>query len=414
MIPNLILIIIIFIILLLCYALFWQDKGDKLPRRNSRPAEKPPGDTLRQSVPTRALPPEMPTPDACPEDRETLRQAQGERMRERYRRDLPVPDFQADDPKDTFKANLLDNIEKIFPGEAEPPGNGSPPLAYGDVQKHIMDEVLIEVKALRNFRSDHRQLQKILNDPTMQIGSELSKMVTSDPVLAAKMLNTVNSPYYGLPQKVDSIGHALLLLGIVNIREILYRNGLLKLFRTEDPVQNEIVETLWKHATITSICASHLHSLYGGMDRGTLFTMGLLHDIGKLILLKWVGAEKYPVNLAISAEDAIFGINHAIVGRMALESWGFSDLMVSVIEQHHAPSSCEANDLDMDEQKKKYLMIIFFADQLAKLILSGEDAANIKSFLPSYLPMIDRQRFLDASVDNVLLSSIRQSEVFAE
>ena len=68
----------------------------------------------------------------------------------------------------------------------------------------------------------------------------------------------------------------------------------------------------------------------------------------------------------------------------------------------------------MDEQKKKYLIILFFADQLAKLILNGEDAANIMQFLPSYLPMIDRQRFLDISVDNVLLSSIRQSEAFAE
>jgi len=85
-----------------------------------------------------------------------------------------------------------------------------------------------------------------------------------------------------------------------------------------------------------------------------------------------------------------------------------------IIINHHAPSICEASGLDMDEQKKKYLIILFFADQLAKLILNGEDFANIMPFLSSYLPMIDRQRFLDSSVDNVLLSSIRQSEAFAE
>ena len=378
-------LIIIFIFILICAALLWQARRDKSLRRSTKPVEKPP------SRGTGALPPEMSAPDA-----------------------LPIPDFQADDPKGTLKKNLQDHIEMIFPGEEEPPGNGSPSLAYGDVQKHIMDEVMVEVKALKSFRSDHRRLQKILNDPTLQIGAELSKIVTSDPVLAIKILNTVNSPYYGIPQKVDSIGHALLLLGVVNLREILYRNGLLKLFRTEDPVQNEIVETLWKHGTLTSICASHLHGLYSGLDRGTLFTMGLLHDIGKLILLKWVGAERYPISLTIGAEESIIGINHAIVSRMALETWGFSDLMVSVIEQHHAPSLREANGLDMDVQKKKYLVVLFFADQLAKLILNGEEVGHIRPFLPSYLPMIDRQRFLDGSIDNVLLSSLTQSEVFAE
>lgn len=379
------LIILALAVLLLFSTLFWQDKEDKLPGRTPKSAEKPP------SRGAGAAPSETAARDA-----------------------LLVPDSPADDPQGTVKGKILDNIGRIFSGEANPVAGGSPPLSYGNVQKHLVDEVLAEIASMQNFRSEHRQLNRILNDPSLKIGSELSKMVTSDPVLAAKILNTVNSPYYGLPQKVDAIGHALLLLGVVQLREILYRNGLLKLFRTEDPVQNEITETLWRHATATSICASHLHGVYGGMNRGTLFTLGLLHDIGKLILLKWVGAGKYQANLTLAEEDRLFGINHAIIGRMALESWGFSDLMVSVIEQHHAPSLCDAGGLGMDEQKKKYLIILFFADQLAKLIMKGENAENIDPFLPSYLPSIDRQRFLDTSIDNVLISSIRQSEVFAK
>lgn len=377
------LILILFLSVLFFAALFWQARRDKPPRQSSTTAKKP---TFKGAG---ALAPEIPAHDAA-----------------------PFPDFPADDFKGRLKKNLHDHIQRIFP-EGEPPESGPPPLAYGDVPKHILDEVMEEVKALKHFRSAHRRLQKVLNDPALQIGSELSRMVTSDPVLAAKILNTVNSPYYGMPQKVDSIGHALLLLGIVQLREILYRNGLLQLFRTEDPVQNELAETLWKHATLTSICASHLHSLYNGLDRGTLFTMGLLHDIGKLILLKWAGAERYPRSLAIGEEEAAFGIHHAIVGRMALENWGFSDLMVSVIQQHHAPSLCDANGLDMDGQQKKYLMVLFFADQLAKLMLSEQEALGVKPFLPSYLPLVDRQRFVDRSVDDVLLSAIRQSEVFA-
>ncbi|MCE5265978.1 MAG: HDOD domain-containing protein [Deltaproteobacteria bacterium] len=376
---------IVFFVSILAIALLWRAREKESPGRSSTSVKKPPSGGVT------VVPPVIPAPDAA-----------------------SLPDPQGEGPKGTLRKSLRDNIGGIFPGEGEPSRNCSAPLAYEDVKKDVMDEVMAEVKALKSFRTDHRRLQKILNDQALQIGSELSKMVTSDPVLTIKILNTVNSPYYGLPQKVDSIGHAMLLLGIVRLREILYRNGLLNLFRTEDPFQNDIVENLWKHATLTSICASHLHRLYSDLDRGTLFTMGLLHDVGKLILLKWVGVERYPRNLTIGEEEAIVGINHEIIGRMALETWGFSDLMVSVIEQHHAPSFCELKDLDMDGQRKKYLIVLFFADQLAKLILNGEKADNVEPFLSSYLPMIDRQRFLDISIDDVLLSSITQSEVFAE
>lgn len=68
----------------------------------------------------------------------------------------------------------------------------------------------------------------------------------------------------------------------------------------------------------------------------------------------------------------------------------------------------------MDGQMKNYLVVLFFADQIAKLILSGAEEVRISPFLPSYLPMIDRQRFVEESIDDVLISSIRQSEVFAE
>lgn len=64
--------------------------------------------------------------------------------------------------------------------------------------------------------------------------------------------------------------------------------------------------------------------------------------------------------------------------------------------------------------RKKYLNVLFFADQLAELILKGEKTDNVAPFLHSYLPMIDRQRFFDVSIDDVLVSSITQSEVFAE
>jgi len=329
--------------------------------------------------------------------------------------DIPTNSgFVADDPTASFKENIHAHIERIISLESQSPRLDFKPLVYSNVDKQVLNDVMVHVKELKNFRSYHHRLHKILNDPTLQLGTELSKMVTSDPVLTAKILNTVNAPYFGLPQKINSIGHALLLIGIVHIREILYRNGLLQLFVTKDPVQNEIVDNLWKHLTLTSICAAHLQSgLFHDLDRGTLFTMGLLHDMGKLIMLRWLGADRYSPKLSLLEEDQSFGINHCVVGRMALENWGFSDLMIITIEHHHMPSLIDQNLLTIDAQRKRYLVTLFLADQLAKLILHGDGTEKIPSLHPSYAGMIDRLNLIRNCSDGVLFTSIIKSEVFA-
>ena len=105
-------------------------------------------------------------------------------------------------------------------------------------------------------------------------------------------------------------------------------------------------ESLWEHATFTSICASYIHPLFSGLDRGILFTMGLLHDVGKFVMtglnpIRQTGEDSIritPAELSIYDEDELFGINHTVIGRLAFEEWGFSDLMVRMVEVHHAPS----------------------------------------------------------------------------
>jgi len=316
-----------------------------------------------------------------------------------------------------IKDNIEAGLETIYPAHDMTPSPLVLPLEYQDVAPETLRIVRERLAQLKNFRSVHEQLQRILNDPTVQI-SDISKLVTSDPVLTAKILKVANSPYFGLPRKLDSISHALLILGIVNVKNILYREGLLNLFLTHDPEKDKVMEEIWKHATLTSICAAHLHSLFKGLNQGSLFTMGLLHDIGKLILLMMPTQregdppERDTVCSNLEQEDRLYGINHAVIAGIALSEWGFSDLMVNAAANHHVLSYKEHVSLKVGRAQFPYLFVLFMADQLAKRI-SGDRKLAVDALHPSYSQVVERSRLQGLLQESAFLSQIRESDALS-
>ena len=111
-------------------------------------------------------------------------------------------------------------------------------------------------------------------------------MITSNPILSAKVLQVANSAYYGMAQKLNSISHAIMIIGMVNIKAIIYHEGVLQALNEQNFRNNPTMKTVWQHSNYTSIYASYLHYLFGDLNMGTLFTLGLLHDIGKFIMMK--------------------------------------------------------------------------------------------------------------------------------
>ena len=179
----------------------------------------------------------------------------------------------------------------------------------------------------------------------------------------------------------------------------------------------ETMASLWEHATFASICASHIHSLFTGLDRGTLLTMGLLHDIGRFVMISLepfgqsgeTVTKISPAERNIYDEDEFFGINHALIGRLVFEGWGFPDLMVRTVELHHAPSVMEMDSIGVDGVSLKYLLVLFLADQVAKLFASEERAIiPIAPLASSYYDLVQRKKLLSLVFDSSLFSEIRK------
>jgi len=341
------------------------------------------------------------------------------------KQDLPV--LAGSDDAGTFDIHgelrrfLQAGMESIFSGQSDFQRDHSIPMARKDIQPEMLDTVVNHIANLKHFRSEHVRLQKLINDPALKM-SDLSKVILVDPILTAKILKMANSPYFGMPHKINSINHALMILGLQNIMNILYREGLLQLFQASSPEQEEAVAALWKHSNIVSICASGLYDLFEGLNKGTLFTLGIIHDIGKLIMLGLPQFRKheaslqgrYPGNVSIYDEDQLLGINHTVIGQIALEHWNFSELMIKSVAMHHAPAYAGARTLGLDEEQRKYVTIIFIADQVAKLFANRETGAmKVYPLLSSYHPLIDRNRIINKVMDVNFLAQIREAETIA-
>jgi HD-like signal output (HDOD) protein len=277
-----------------------------------------------------------------------------------------------------------------------------------------MKPVKEQISHLKDFKAKY-QLYKGLDYADINM-SQLAKLIATDPILSGKILKIANSAYFGLQQKVNALGHALMIIGLINIKNILFQESLKELLNAKSPMK-ETMTSLWEHATLVSICASHIHSLFTGLDRGTLLTMGLLHDIGRFVMIslepfRQTGEAISKISAAqfnIHEEDEFFGINHALIGRLVFEEWRFSELMVRTVEVHHAPSVMEMDSIGVDGVSLKYLLVLFLADQVAKLFGNEErDIIPIAPLAHSYHDLVQRKKLLSLVFDGSLISEIKK------
>ena len=321
-----------------------------------------------------------------------------------------------------LKAYLKNGLDSIFDEDAPAPEVWSLPRTPEESDQHVLKDALERSPGLNRFRTEQLRLQKLLNDPSVQM-PDLSRLIVSDPVMTAKVLKMANSSYFGVTQKIDSISHALMILGLQNIKNTLYREGVRDLFGKGSTSDREAVYALWKHSNLTCVCAQHFHDLFDGLNRGTLYTLGLVHDIGKLILMDYSRAgktdssvgEEYPPDIRVGEEDKLFGVNHAVIGGYTLAHWNFSGLMVNAVNMHHTPSFLEADEAKLSPEVQKYVLVLFLADQVARLYADwNEGIAHIYVLRRSYHPLIDRKKLLNKILDTGFLTQMSAAQKIAD
>ncbi|MFO7930457.1 MAG: GGDEF domain-containing protein [Desulfosalsimonas sp.] len=186
-----------------------------------------------------------------------------------------------------------------------------------------------------------RILEKI-RDPEASM-QQLAGILATDPPLSAKVLSVVNSSFFGLPQKIANLPHAVNLLGEDSLKYIALSFSLIQLF---DRRKNLLDYSLfWKSSLTSAVVSRILTEELGWTDCEDMYFLGLVHNIGILVLaqshpeqyelvLKRVRDRKISFH---AAENEILGYNHMEVGAFLVGHWGLPELFAVRIACHHHP-----------------------------------------------------------------------------
>ena len=173
--------------------------------------------------------------------------------------------------------------------------------------------------------------------------SVLARKVSHDQALMAKTLRLANSPVYGLQVKVTTLTQAITFLGFQATRNLIIAAAVTGCF-AEGKCPGFDFKAFWRHSIATAACAKVLARRMK-FNQDYAFTAGLLHDIGRLVLVTSFPGQ-YAQALAlrkerdcelIEAEREVLGVDHVAAGIALAGHWNFSDTMRLAIAHHHDP-----------------------------------------------------------------------------
>ena len=208
--------------------------------------------------------------------------------------------------------------------------------------------VVSRMESLPSLPSLYSEIMELLESPDASI-QKVGQIIAKDLGMTAKLLQLVNSAFFGIPRHISSPAQAVSLLGLDTVKALVLTVGVFSRFeQTRLPYFR--INELMDHSTKTGAMAKELAKAEG-IDKCMVddaFMAGLLHDIGKLVLAANI-SDKYGEVLNLvrdekmafcEAEYEILGTTHAHVGAYLIGLWGLSDPIVEAIAFHHSPGIC--------------------------------------------------------------------------
>ncbi|WP_460031127.1 HDOD domain-containing protein [Megalodesulfovibrio paquesii] len=193
----------------------------------------------------------------------------------------------------------------------------------------------------------YHRIVEVLQNPRSS-AMHIAEVVSKDVSLSARLLKLVNSPFYGFPGRIDSIPRAVTLLGSNELTTLAHGVTVVREFESLR-TQGVDMRRFWEHSVACGLFARALAGRKPGLSEERFFVAGLLHDIGRLVLIKERQDHmRYALALARvegmplwRAERRVFGFDHGQVASKLLRSWHFPVDLERMIANHHTPLKSE-------------------------------------------------------------------------
>lgn len=215
-------------------------------------------------------------------------------------------------------------------------------------RKITIDNLVNDRLKLATLPNIYYRTMEAIHDPSMSL-ADIAEIVSKDPSLSVKILQLVNSSFYSLLKRVETLTHALALLGTNHLMTIVTGVSVASIFKQ---ISSNILNMnlFWQHSIGCGIVARLISSfLPGVVNSERYFVAGILHDIGRLIMVQTIPKEMKSILTMernndvplFKVETKNLGFDHTQVGAYLTQKWNLPNSLEKMIRYHHQPEQVD-------------------------------------------------------------------------
>ena len=202
-------------------------------------------------------------------------------------------------------------------------------------------QLISKVRTVYSLPQTFHRLQEVVDNPDSSM-SDIGEVLMSDQALSARILQLANCSFYGFPSRIETVSHAVTMIGAEQMIALVQGTCVASIF-TNVPPEIVDMESFWKHSIACGITARLIAARRREANTERFFLLGLLHDIGRLVIFQHLPEESARIieqaarerRLLTGIERTRLGFDHAEVGHELLKIWKLPARLCEPIKMHH-------------------------------------------------------------------------------
>jgi len=195
---------------------------------------------------------------------------------------------------------------------------------------------------------------QLTSDPKSSV-AQLEEVIKSDPGLTAKVLKMANSAHFALREEVKDIRKAVVFMGFKQVKDLALGASVCDIFKNNTPIGHYTRSGLWRHSVCVAITSKVIAQRAGKDLTDFVFSTGILHDIGIVMLDQYLHEHFYACMTHPKAlprglpniEDEIIGWNHQDLAKEVIAGWKLPDEFTYAVSCHHRPQAAKGEYRDL-------------------------------------------------------------------